>query len=291
MKILLLGANGQVGWELQRSLSPLGDLIACDRTSADLGTPGKLRALVEKVRPDVIVNAAAYTAVDRAEADENTARRVNAEAVAELANAARAADAWFVHYSTDYVFDGSKQTPWNEEDPTAPLNVYGQTKLDGLRAVEQSGCNFLIFRVTWIYSEHGVNFPNTILRLAAEREEISVVCDQFGAPTPADWIAEMTALCLAQVLEDQRKCGIYNLAPLGSASWYDFAKEIVVVAQARGAVLKLAPDAIKAVPASAYSTVAKRPTSSVLDTEKLQNTFAIEIPDWLSLFRREGLRL
>lgn len=284
--ILLLGAAGQLGRELTITLQVLGPVIAVTRSECDLADLDAVKALLVRHSPQIIVNAAAYTAVDRAESEPELAAQLNTRLPELLATWAADNDALLVDYSTDYVFDGSKHTPWAEDDKTAPLNVYGQTKLEGLRAIENSGCDFLVFRVTWIYAREGSNFPRTILRLAAEREEISVVCDQMGAPTPADWIAEVTAQCLAQAMADRRKCGLYNLAPMGSTSWYDFAREVVQAATARGKTLKLNPDRIKAIATAAYPTPAKRPANSMLDTTKLKTAFAILPPHWRSLFRR-----
>lgn len=286
--ILLLGSAGQIGRELATTLQAVGSVIAITRNECNLADPAAVNALLLRHSPQIIVNAAAYTAVDRAESEPELAAQLNIRLPEQLAAWAAENDALLVDYSTDYVFDGNKTGLWSENDKPAPLNVYGQTKLEGLRAIEKSGCDYLVFRVTWIYARQGSNFPNTILRLAAEREEISVVCDQHGSPTPADWIAEVTADCIAQVLANRGKCGLYNLAPAGSASWHEFACDIVKMAESRGKALKLRPERIKAIPTSAYPTPAKRPANSVLDTARLRTAFAILPPHWRSLFLREG---
>ncbi|MCK9506740.1 MAG: dTDP-4-dehydrorhamnose reductase [Porticoccaceae bacterium] len=283
--ILLLGAAGQLGCALAAKLQVLGNVVALTREQCDLADAAQVNEQLKALQPQIIVNAAAYTAVDKAQSEPELAARLNAELPALLAAYAAEHRALLVDYSTDYVFDGSKHSPWLESDNPNPLNVYGKTKLDGLRAVENSGCNYLVFRVTWLYSATGNNFPNTILHLAAQRDELAVVCDQLGAPTPVAWLADVSAQCIAQVLADPAKCGLYNLVPAGSVSWYDFAREIVQLAASRGAKLKLEGENIKAVPTSAYPTPARRPANSMLDTAKLKATFAILPPHWRSLFR------
>lgn len=283
MKLLLLGKDGQVGWELQRALAPLGELVACGRAEGDLEDAAALAALVRRHQPDVIVNAAAYTAVDRAESERERARRVNAEAPAELAALARESGAWLVHYSTDYVFDGAKAGAYREDDLTAPMSVYGATKLEGEQAIVASGCRHLIFRTSWVFAARGGNFARTMLRLAGERDRLAVVNDQFGAPTSAELIADVTALCL------YRGCaapgvaslgGIYHLVAAGQTTWYDYARLVLAEAQAVGMPLKAGPDAVAAIPTREFPTPARRPANSRLSTAKLEAAFGLRMPDW-----------
>ena len=284
MKILLFGKNGQVGWELQRSLAPLGELVALG-SSGDGGLCGDLSDLaglaetVRKVRPDVIVNAAAYTAVDKAESEPEQARLINALAPGVLADEAQKLGAWFVHYSTDYVFDGSGGQFWQETDATGPLNVYGRTKLEGEQA-ETRSAKHLIFRTSWVYAARGANFAKTMLRLAQERDHIKVIDDQIGAPTGAELIADVTALALRAVLQQPEKAGIYHLAAGGEASWFDYARFVIEQARQRGLPIKVAPEAIEPIPTRAYPLPAKRPHNSRLDTRKLKQSFDLALPDW-----------
>lgn len=287
MKILLLGKNGQVGWELQRSLAPLGELVALDRAGdAALGLCGDLqdldglRSTVMALRPDVIVNAAAHTAVDKAQSETALARRLNAEAPAVLAEAAQAVGALLVHYSTDYVFDGSGSTPWVESAPTGPLNVYGQTKLDGERAIAAACPRHLILRTSWVYAARGGNFAKTMLRLAAERERLTVIDDQFGAPTGAELIADVTAHAIRQLLQRPQDAGTYHLAAGGETSWNGYARYVVDTARAIKPDLKLAVNEVAPVPTSAFPTPAQRPHNSRLDTARLQQTFGLRLPHW-----------
>lgn len=284
MKILLLGGNGQVGWELQRSLAPLGLLRVYDRTLADLEDPQALRALLARERPSVIVNAAAYTAVDRAETDIERARTINAESVAALAAAAHKLDAWLVQYSTDYVFDGTKASAYVEDDATGPLSIYGQTKLEGEQAIRASGCKHLILRTSWVYAARGGNFARTMLRLARERNELRVVADQVGAPTSAELIADVTALALQRILTDpalaSRASGIYHLVAGGGTSWHGYARFVIAEAAALGVVFKAGVEQVLAIGACDYPVPAKRPANSQLNTEKLQNTFGLVLPQW-----------
>jgi dTDP-4-dehydrorhamnose reductase len=291
--ILLLGKNGQVGRELQRSLAALGDLAALGRQDADFTDFAALEDAVRGAAPDVIVNAAAYTAVDQAETDRATAYRVNAEAVDVLARLAAGRGAWLVHYSTDYVFDGKAAAPYSEHDETAPQNVYGASKLAGDVAVRDSGCRHLIFRTSWVYGRGGRNFMHVILKLAGERETLEVVTDQRGAPTSAELIADVTALCLARVLSDRALAatagGIYHLAAGGSATRHEFARYIVAEAIELGARLKTTPERVLPIPGSAYvpaKPAAKRPANSVLDTGKLRTTFGVTLPDWKTGVRK-----
>ncbi len=284
MKILLLGKNGQVGWELQRSLAPLGELVALGSDSP--GLCGNLRdaeglaATVRAVAPDVIVNAAAYTAVDQAESDVAACRAVNAGGPALLAQEAARLGALLVHYSTDYVFDGSGQAPWREEAATGPLNVYGQSKLEGEQAIAASGCRHLVLRTSWVYAARGGNFAKTMLRLAGERERLSVVDDQVGAPTSAELIADVTAHAVRATLQRPELGGIYHLAAAGATSWHGYAQFVIEQARRAGLAIKVAPEAIAAVGSDAFPTPAARPRNSRLATDKLQAAFGLVLPPW-----------
>ncbi|RKS23980.1 dTDP-4-dehydrorhamnose reductase [Pseudomonas sp. WPR_5_2] len=285
MKILLLGKNGQVGWELQRSLAPLGHLISLDRHTVDglcgdLADLVALRATIRQVKPDVIVNAAAYTAVDKAETDTELVSRVNGLACQVLADEAASLGVWLVYYSSDYVFNGRNSTPWRESDAVAPLNHYGVSKLAGERAIISSGCKHLIFRTSWVYSSRGNNFALTMLRLARERESLNVIADQFGAPTGADLIADVTALAIQQVLWRPELSGLYHLAASGEVSWYGYASHVIDFARSNGEAL--AVTSINPIETSAYPTPACRPLNSRLDTQKLRDNFSLNLPDWQS---------
>lgn len=284
MKILLFGKNGQVGWELQRSLSPLGELIALDRHSPDLcGDLTQLQGItstVQRVRPDVIVNAAAYTAVDKAESEPELARTLNALAPGVLAQEAARLGAWLVHYSTDYVFDGSGSRPWSETDTPAPLSVYGRTKLEGEQAIQVACAKHLIFRTSWVYAARGGNFAKTMLRLAQERERLTVIDDQWGAPTGAELIADVTAHAIRHVQLRPQDAGLYHLVAGGETTWNGYAKHVIAKAeQGRGAI-KIVADEVAIVPTSAFPTPAKRPHNSRLNTAKLQATFGLSLPHW-----------
>jgi dTDP-4-dehydrorhamnose reductase len=285
MKILLLGKNGQVGWELQRSLAPLGDIVACDFDSpppsrADFAQPESLVALVRSVRPEVIVNAAAHTAVDRAEAEPELARALNATAPGVLAREAAAQGALLVHYSTDYVFDGSGSTARDEAAPTSPLSVYGRTKLEGEQLIAGSGCRHLILRTSWVYSARGGNFARTMLRLAAERDDLRVIDDQIGAPTGADLLADVTAHAVRAVEADPTRGGLHHCAASGETSWHGYARFVIEWARARGHAMRVAPDAVRPVATRDYPTPAARPLNSRLDTRRLQHTFGMVLPHW-----------
>jgi dTDP-4-dehydrorhamnose reductase len=284
MKILLFGAKGQVGWELQRSLSPLGELMALDRHSHELcGDLADLKGIAETVRsiqPNVIVNAAAYTAVDKAESDAETAQIINAAAPGVLAQAAHAAGAWLVHYSTDYVFDGSGSKPWLETDPTGPLNVYGSTKLEGEQRIASQCAKHLIFRTSWVYAARGGNFAKTMLRLAQERETLNVINDQFGAPTGADMLADVTAQAIAQVMRQPGLAGLYHLAAGGETTWFDYAKYVIDQSIWMQAAPEIIVKTIIPVATSAFPTPAQRPHNSRLNTAKLQQVFGLRLPDW-----------
>lgn len=290
MRILLTGANGQVGFALHRSLVAHGKIVPTTRSgympggatceTADFDQPHSLEALVERVAPDLVVNAAAYTAVDKAESEPDTAHRANAEAVDAVARACAARKIPLVHYSTDYVFPGNAERPWRENDATAPLGVYGASKLAGEEAIRTSGCQHLILRTAWVYGARGHNFLRTMLRLGADRDELRVVADQVGSPTPAVWIAQATALALTR-LADQS--GTWNLVAGGETSWHGFAEAIFEEAT-RAGLLERAP-VVLPVPSSEYPTPARRPAYSRLDTTLLARDFGIRLPDW-----REGLR-
>ena len=284
MKIVLLGRNGQVGWELQRSLAPLGEVLALDRHSTDfcgdLSQPERLAQTVLAWQPDVIVNAAAHTAVDKAESEPDLARCLNATAPAALAQAAQQVGALLVHYSTDYVFNGQGHTPWQEGDATGPLSVYGQTKLAGEQAIEASGCQHLIFRTSWVYAARGGNFAKTMLRLAAERERLTVIDDQQGAPTGADLIADITAHAIRAALRQPALCGVYHLAAAGQTSWHGYASHVIAQARLTRPDLPLKVQDIAPVPTTAFPTPAQRPLNSRLDTRKLQQAFGLVLPAW-----------
>jgi dTDP-4-dehydrorhamnose reductase len=288
MKLLLLGKNGQVGWELQRSLAPLGEQVALETASTDycgdLSKLDDLAATVRAVQPDVIVNAAAYTAVDKAESDVERARTVNALAPGVLAREAKALGAWLVQYSTDYVFDGSGDKPWVETDATGPLSVYGSTKLEGEQAIATSGCKHLIFRTSWVYAARGGNFAKTMLRLAKERDTLTVIADQIGAPTGAELLADVTALALRSALAastpGDELSGVYHVAADGETSWHGYAGFVLATARAAGVELKVAQDAVQPIPTSAYPTPARRPHNSRLNTSKLRHAFGLTLPPW-----------
>ena len=283
MKILLLGKNGQVGWELQRSLSVLGELVALDRHSTpcgDLSQPENLAQTVRELRPNVIVNAAAHTAVDKAESEVDLARTLNATAPAALAQAAAETGAWLVHYSTDYVFNGSGNTPWQEGDATGPLGVYGQTKLEGEQAISASGCKHLIFRTSWVYAARGGNFAKTMLRLAQERERLTVINDQHGAPTGADLIADVTAHAIRSAQHKPELAGLYHLVAGGETTWHGYASHVIAHAREWRPDLGWKVNDIAPVETSAFPTPAKRPQNSRLDTQKLQEAFGLNLPHW-----------
>ena len=282
--ILLFGKNGQVGWELQRSLAPLGELIALDVDSQDFcGDLTNLSGLAKSIRdvaPDVIVNAAAHTAVDKAESEPELARTINALAPGVLAQEAKRLGAWLVHYSTDYVFDGSGDRPWLEADMTGPLCIYGKTKLEGEEAVRSAACKHLIFRTSGVYAARGGNFAKTMLKLAQERDSLKVIDDQVGAPTGADLLADVTAHAIRTAMQRPEVAGLYHLTAGGQTSWHAYASFVIDCARQAGVEIKVSPDAIQAVPTSAFPTVAKRPMNSRLDTTRFQNTFDLKLPHW-----------
>ena len=286
-RLLLLGCNGQVGWELQRSLAVLGDVVACDFDSpgprrADFSDPESLRALVRELRPDAIVNAAAHTAVDKAESEPERARAINATAVGVLADEAAALGATLVHFSTDYVFDGSGNQPRDEEAPTGPLNVYGHTKLEGEQRVRASACRHLILRTSWVYAARGGNFVRTMLRLAVEREELRVIADQIGAPTGAELLADVVAHCLPRVQADATLAGTYHCVAGGETNWHGYAALAIETARTKGQTVRVAPDRLLAIASSDYPTPAPRPLNSRLATQKLQRNFGLRLPHWQS---------
>jgi dTDP-4-dehydrorhamnose reductase len=281
---LVTGSNGQVGFELRRSLAPLGNVVALDRSGCDLSRPDDIRRVVREHRPDVIVNPAAYTAVDKAESEAELAFAINGTAVEVLAEEAKALGSLLVHYSTDYVFDGSKAGAYVETDAVNPQSVYGKSKLAGEQAIAAAGGANLVFRTCWVAGAHGGNFAKTMLKLGRERDSLRVIADQFGAPTTAALIADVTAQVVARHwLSGDRTAfasGIYHLAAAGETSWHAYASEVLRYAAARGIELKVDPSRIEAIPATAYPLPAPRPANSRLDTGKLRQTFGIHLPDW-----------
>jgi dTDP-4-dehydrorhamnose reductase len=284
MQILLFGKSGQVGWELQRSLAPLGELIALDVDSrqqcGDFTRLDDIAHTVRAIAPDVIVNAAAYTAVDKAESEPGLVRTINALAPGILAREARKLGSWLIHYSTDYVFDGSGSKPWVETDPTGPMSVYGSTKLEGEEAIRTSGCRHLIFRTSWVYAARGGNFTRTMLRLAQERERLTVVDDQIGAPTGADLLADITSHAIRTALQQPELSGLYHLVAGGEISWHGYACFVLNLARQAGIELKVAAENVIPVPTSAFPLPARRPLNSRLNARKLQTTFDVHLPLW-----------
>jgi dTDP-4-dehydrorhamnose reductase len=284
MKILLLGKGGQVGWELQRSLAPLGELVALDHDSTDFcgdfNRPEALAQTVRALEPQLIVNAAAHTAVDQAESEPGLARLINATAPGVLAREAERLGAWLVHYSTYYVFDGSGSRPWVEGDAPAPLSVYGQTKLEGEQAIQAACSRHLILRTSWVYAARGNNFAKTMLRLAQEREQLTVIDDQIGAPTGADLLADVTALALREVRERPQLAGLYHLSAGGETSWNGYARHVIDQARRIRPEQALKVREIRPVPSSAFQAAAKRPHNSRLNTARLQAAFGLCLPPW-----------
>lgn len=289
MKILLLGKNGQVGWELQRALSVLGEVVALDRrrvitsygeVAGDLSNLDALRHAIRAVSPHLIVNAAAYTAVDKAESERDLAHTVNALASQVMAEEAKRLDAWLVHYSTDYVFDGTGANAWKETDSVSPVNYYGATKLEGEQLIQASGCKHLIFRTSWVYAARGNNFAKTMLRLAKDRPRLSVIADQVGVPTGAELLADVTAATLRQAWCKPELSGLYHLAPTGETTWHAYASYVIEFAQNHGEELLV--EAVNPIATSEYPTQANRPLNSRLDTAKLRNSFTLHLPDWQS---------
>lgn len=289
MRILLLGKNGQVGWELQRALSVLGEVVSLDRHRAatsygelagDLSDLEGLRHAIRAVSPQVIVNAAAYTAVDKAESDRQAAHTINALASQVMADEAKRLDAWLVHYSTDYVFDGTGTAPWRETDAVAPVNYYGATKLEGEQLIQASGCKHLIFRTSWVYAARGNNFAKTMLRLAKDRPTLNVIADQVGVPTGADLLADVAVVALQQAWHKPELAGIYHLAPAGETTWHDYASYVIQCARNHGE--DLAVQAVNPIGTAEYPTPASRPLNSRLDTTKLRHAFSVHLPAWQS---------
>ena len=283
MKILLLGKNGQVGWELQRSLAPLGEVISLDRNGlnqwcGDLSKPDQIYQTIVDIAPNVVVNASAYTAVDLAETEQDMANLINHVAVGKIAEACAQTKALYVHYSTDYVFDGEGTSKFNETDALKPLNVYGQTKALGEQAIQNAQCNYLIFRTSWVFAQKGKNFLKTMLALSQQREELSIIDDQIGAPTSAELIADVSAHAIVQTLRDQTKIGIYHLVASGETSWFEYANYIFE--QAKNLGVNLAIQQVNPIPTAAYPTPAKRPHNSRLNNQKIQHAFQIYLPDW-----------
>ena len=286
MKILLTGGNGQVGFELQRALMPLGEVTASDRASLDLADEAAVRALVRVLRPDVIVNAAAYTAVDRAESDAAAAFAVNAEAPRILGEEAARLGALVLHFSTDYVFGGEQERPYTALDAPAPCNVYGRSKWQGEQALAGACARHLVLRTGWVLGVHGGNFARTMLRLARERASFGVVADQYGAPTPAALLADISAHLLRQYRRDRTiGFGTWHVAAAGTASWYDYARFVLAEARAAGLALQAGPDAVQAIATEDYPTAARRPRNSRLDTTRFRTTFGLRLPPW-----KEGVR-
>jgi len=290
MKILLLGKNGQVGWELQRSLSELGELVSLGRNAdqnpgglcGDLSNLEGIASTIKEVRPDAVVNAAAFTAVDQAESHVDTAFLINAEAPGRIARECNMLGAWLVHFSTDYVFDGKSENPLRENDATNPLSVYGQSKLDGEAAIEAVTDRHVILRTSWVYGVHGQNFIKTIMRLAKERETLSIVDDQWGAPTGAELLADVAAQIIPQFAKSDGKAGLYHCSASGTINWHGYARFIIETALENGLSFKTAPDAIKAIPTSQYKTAATRPSNSRLNCAKIEQAFSLKLPPWQS---------
>ena len=284
MKILLLGANGQVGWELRRSLAPLGEIRAYDRHTGNLQNLDDLSRLIRDFSPEAIVNAAAYTSVDKAESELDEAFLINSKAVEFLAKEAKLLNAWFIHYSTDYVFDGLKSGAYIETDTPNPQSVYGQTKYDGEESIKESKVKHLIFRTAWVYSKRGTNFIKTMIQLANKQDELKVVNDQIGAPTGAELIADVTALCLYQIAQYKNSAhnlsGTYHLTPTGETSWHGFAQFIIAEALGLGVKFRASFENVQAISTSEYPLPAKRPSNSLLDTKKICNTFNVYMPPW-----------
>ncbi|MDE9481661.1 dTDP-4-dehydrorhamnose reductase [Xenorhabdus bovienii] len=282
MKILLFGKNGQVGWELQRALAPLGELIALETKSekyhADFLEPEKLAATIQQINPDIIVNAAAYTAVDKAESDKEAAQKINVDSVAILAKTAQNINAWLIHYSTDYVFNGKGENPWQENDTPAPLSVYGKTKLDGENVIINNCDKYLIFRTSWVYASKGSNFAKTMLNLGKKHNQLSIINDQFGAPTSAELLADCTAHAIRVAIKNPHVAGLYHLTATGTTTWYEYAK--LVFKEAQKYQLELSIKNVIPINTVEYPLPAKRPHNSRLNTNKFETTFKLKLPDW-----------
>jgi len=290
MKLLLFGANGQVGWKLQQSLAPLGDLKICNRDNANFNDLCELQSIIKKFAPDIIINAAAYTNVDKAESEKEQAFQINANAIELLSNEAKRINAWLIHYSTDYVFDGSQLSPYKEEDKPNPQTIYGKSKLEGEKLIAKSGCKHIIFRTSWLYSIRGKNFLNTIIRLAKNQNELRIVSDQVGAPTSAELVANISALCIYRIcqkkLESREFSGIYHLTASGSTSWCAFAKYFLSEAENLGEVFLVKSSEIIEISSSELILPANRPLNSLLSSGKLCKTFNLNLPSWEGLVDR-----
>lgn len=285
MKFLLTGKNGQVGFELQRALAPLGEVVAVDQAECDLANPEAIRQLVQQIKPDIIINPAAFTAVDKAETEQDLAYAVNAVAPEVFGVEAQKLGALVIHYSTDYVFDGTKQGAYTEGDLPNPQSIYGKSKLAGEQALQRSGAKHLIFRTSWVFGAHGNNFAKTMLRLAVDRESLSVVADQFGAPTSAALLADVTALAIARYQREAQRdfpYGLYHLAAGGLTTWHAYAQAVINAGISAGKPFQLRTENIKAITTAEYPLPAPRPTNSHLNTEKLQKNFGLTLPNWQS---------
>jgi dTDP-4-dehydrorhamnose reductase len=288
MKILLFGKNGQVGWELQRSLSPLGQVVALgssiaqnpDDLCGDFSDLDGLAATIRQVKPNIVVNAAAYTAVDQAESEPELAYLVNSEAPKRIAQECELLGAWMLHFSTDYVFDGSGHIPWNEGDPACPLSVYGKSKLDGERAISAACARHVVLRTSWVYGARGQNFLKTIMRLAVERSKLSIISDQWGAPTGAELLADVAAQIIPQISANDKKSGVYHCAAAGSTTWHGYAQYLIETSMKLGKNFSTTLGAIEAIPTSSYKTAAQRPLNSRLNCEKIEQTFSLKRPPW-----------
>lgn len=283
MKLLLTGKNGQLGFELQRALAPLGEIVAVDHAECDLSDPAAMRQLVATTQPDIIINPAAYTAVDKAESDQALAYAVNAIAPGVFGEEAVKRGALVIHYSTDYVFDGCQAGEYNEDDIPNPQSIYGKSKLAGEQALQQSGADHLIFRTSWVFGAHGGNFAKTMLRLAVDRDSLNVVADQYGAPTSAALLADVTAQAIGRYQREGRAAypfGLYHLVASGVTTWHEYAQTVIAAALAAGQPLKLTPDNIRAISTADYPVPAPRPANSRLDTRRLQQTFGLTLPPW-----------
>ena len=293
MTIVLFGKSGQLGWELQRALAPLGEVISfghgAGQSNADFTNPESLANTIRSIKPRIIVNAAAYTAVDKAEDEPELANLINAEAPRVLAREAANLGACLIHYSTDYVFDGSGTIPWLETDLPAPLNIYGRSKLAGERAIQQSGCHHLVFRTGWVYSAHGNNFLKTILKLAADRETLTIVDDQIGAPTGVELLANVTTHALKAVFDGKGLSGLYHVAAAGETSWHDYANLVIEIARKQQAKLKVT--SVQPVASKDFLMKAKRPLNSRLETKKLREDFGLTLPDWRQGVERTTLEI
>lgn len=280
MRILILGAGGQLGNELGQTLINLGEVKALDRDKLDLTNFPAIRSIITSYQPDWIINAAAYTAVDKAESEPGLAFKINAEAAAVIAEEAKKNNAWLIHYSTDYVFDGEKATAYGEQDQTNPINIYGKSKLAGEEAVQKSGCNYIIFRTTWIMGSYGNNFAKIILRLAKEKGSLNIINDQYGVPTTTDLIAKVTQSAIEMTTKNSLKAGIYHLVPYGQTTWYGIADKLIEMVKQKRPDLISADLILNPINTSEYPTPAKRPKNSMLNNRKLQQLLDFELPNW-----------